>query len=281
MDGVPAFGEYIRERRTAARLTRQQLAWSANLSVPYLTKIEGGAVPSRRVVESLSAALELQLAEQEYALALAEGPVPDNDDNRPTAADIEYLELVSPHMAAYLTGTLDVLAANAPFCETYPELGPGVNALEWLMLNPVSRTILVDWNRQAHDAVGGFRLTVARYGLSARAKEIVDRCLPCQEFATMWSGDTVASLSHSRQVLVRNPKTLAIREFRENAWRTSSSLHSWTLYLGMIADQSHADTRPVFRERPGSSTGVNGRSGDGAWVRGSQSMPQNPTNPTA
>lgn len=267
MDGVPAFGEYIRERRTTARLTRHQLALLANLSVPYLTKIEGGSVPSRRVVESLGAALELQPPEQEYALALAEGPIRDNCDNQPTATDIEYLDLLNPHLAAYIAPTLDILAANSAFTETFTELGTGTNAMEWLMLNPVSRTVLPDWERVTQEAVGGLRLAVARYGLGSRSREIIERCLASPEFTTLWQSDGVAAIPNSHPLLVRNPKTLAIREFRENAWRTQSGMHSWSLYLAMVADQPHAVTRPVVRERPESSMGVNDRSGDGAWLR--------------
>ncbi|MFI6868052.1 helix-turn-helix transcriptional regulator [Nocardia sp. NPDC050406] len=279
MDGVPTFGEYIRERRTAARLTRQQLAWLANLSVPYLTKIEGGSVPSRRVVESLGAALELQLAEREYALALAEGPIPEFEDNQPTAIDIEYLHLLEPHLAAYVTPTLDVLAANAAFTETFSELRTGDNALEWLMLNPVARTVILDWERLANDAVGSLRLMVARFGLGARSREIIEHCMASPEFEALWQGDGVAAIPNSRPMLVRNPKTLAIREFRENSWRTQSGMHSWSLYLAMVADRPHAVTRPVVRERPGSSTGINERSGDGAWVRPPSDAPRSPGNP--
>ncbi|QVI23086.1 helix-turn-helix domain-containing protein [Nocardia tengchongensis] len=130
MDGVPTFGEYIRQRRTTANLTRPQLAWLANLSVPYLTKIEGGANPSRRVIESLTTALKLTPVDFEYALVLAEGPLPRIEPDQPTPADLEYLDLLNPAIGAYITGLWDIVAVNAAHHEFFPEMMAGANYLE-------------------------------------------------------------------------------------------------------------------------------------------------------
>ncbi|WP_067716598.1 MmyB family transcriptional regulator [Nocardia yamanashiensis] len=266
MNGVPTFGEFIRQRRTTASLTRPQLAWLANLSVPYLTKIEGGATPSRRVVESLSTALELLPAEFEYALILAEGPSPRIEPDQPSAIDLEYLELLNPKIAAFITGAMDIIAINAAHEEAFPQLLPGVNYLEWMMLNPISKTVLVDWMGEAKQAVKSFRIMLARNGPSERTQQIIDTCLESPEFGILWRGDAVANERPDRTKLVRNPKTLAITELRMNIWRTQSGLQSWMLVLGTSVDQPMAVTRPVLRERPAASRAINRSEGPDTLV---------------
>ncbi|MET9491796.1 helix-turn-helix domain-containing protein [Nocardia sp. NPDC006630] len=257
MNGVPTFGEYIRQRRTAANLTRPQLAWLASLSVPYLTKIEGGANPSRRVIESLGTALELQAAELEYALVLAEGPFPRIEADHPTPTDLEYLELLNPKIAAYISGTMDILAINSAHAEAFPELDPGCNYVEWMMLNPVARTVLVDWPGEMRQAAGLFRLLLARRGPDEHTQRILDNCLESPEFATVWRTESVSNERPDRTKLVRNPRTLAITELRINIWRTQSSMQSWMLVLGSGVDHPMAVTRPVIRERPRASRPIN------------------------
>ncbi|MRH87110.1 helix-turn-helix domain-containing protein [Nocardia sp. SYP-A9097] len=257
MNGVPTFGEYIRQRRTAANLTRPQLAWLANLSAPYLTKIEGGANPSRRVIESLGTALQLQPVEYEYCLTLAEGPFPRAEPDHPTANDLEYLELLNPKIAAYMSGTMNILAVNTAHAEAFPQLDPGRNYLEWLLLNPVARTVLVDWQGEAQQAVGMFRMLLARQGPDEQTEQIIENCTASPEFEPLWRNDFVASDRRDRTKLVRDPKTLAITELRVNFWRTSSTLQSWMLMVGAGVDQPLAVTRPVMREKPRASRAIN------------------------
>ncbi|WP_067543117.1 helix-turn-helix domain-containing protein [Nocardia crassostreae] len=256
MNGVPTFGEYIRQRRTIANLTRPQLAWLANLSVPYLTKIEGGATPSRHVIESLSTALKLQPGEYEYALILADGPAPRIEPDAPTAGDLEYLDLLNPKPGAYVSSTLDVLAVNTAYAQVFPQLEPGANILEWMVLNPLARTVLVDWMRETQATVGWFRTQIARSGEEERCQEIIDACMRSPEFPLMWRSDSVL-IDRNHATLVRDPQTLTITELRILVWHTSASLGSWSLLLATTPDQPTAVTRPVVRERPAMSSPVN------------------------
>ncbi|APA94192.1 helix-turn-helix domain-containing protein [Nocardia seriolae] len=261
MDGVPTFGEYIRRRRTTANLTRPQLAWLANLSAPYLTKIEGGANPSRRVIESLGTALKLPPAEFEYALVLAEGPLPRIEADHPTPADQEYLDLLEPALGAYVTELWDIIAVNAAHREAFLELEPGTNYLEWLIFNPISRTVMVNWESETRMAASRFRLQLARSGEDERGGQILEKCLADSDFALLWRSDAVASERADLVKLVRNPRTLAITEMRINLWRTQSSLQSWLLVLGTTVDQPTAVTRPVARRRPETSRAINASQG--------------------
>ncbi|MFD7844698.1 helix-turn-helix domain-containing protein [Nocardia sp. NPDC059764] len=261
MDGVPTFGEYIRRRRTTANLTRPQLAWLANLSVPYLTKIEGGANPSRRVIESLATALELTPVDFEYALMLAEGPLPSIEPDLPTATDQEYLNLLNPAIGAYISGLWDIVAVNAAHKEFFPELAAGSNYLEWLLFNPISRTVMVNWDNEVRMAVGRFRMQLARTGEEERGAEILEQCLADPDFALLWHSDMVAVDRGDLTKLVRDPRTLAITEMRINMWRTQSTLHSWLLVLGTVVDRPTAVTRPVMRQRPETSRAINASEG--------------------
>ncbi|WP_040813566.1 helix-turn-helix domain-containing protein [Nocardia concava] len=281
MDGVPTFGEYIRQRRTTANLTRPQLAWLANLSVPYLTKIEGGANPSRRVIESLGTALKLPTAEFEYSLVLAEGPLPRIEADHPTQADQEYLDLLNPAIGAYTTELWDIVAANAAHRQYFPELDPGTNYLEWLIFNPISRTVMVNWDSEIRMAAGRFRLQLARSGENERGGQVLEKCLTDPDFALMWRSDAVATERAHLIKLVRDPQTLAITELRINMWRTQSTLQSWMLVLGTTVDRPTAVTRPVVRQRPESSSPINTISGQqNRPVRPEQTALANDPTPT-
>ncbi|MET8431095.1 helix-turn-helix domain-containing protein [Nocardia sp. NPDC004860] len=281
MDGVPAFGEYIRQRRTTANLTRPQLAWLANLSVPYLTKIEGGTTPSRRVIESLCTALKLPPAEFEYALALAEGPLPRLEADHPTPADREYLDLLNPAIGAYITELWDTVAANAAHQEYFPELVPGVNYLEWLIFNPISRTVMVNWDTEVRMAAGRFRMQLARSDDDERGRQILENCLTDSGFALLWRSDTIAVERTDLTKLVREPRTLAITELRINLWRTQSSLQSWLLMLGTTVDRPTAVTRPVVRQRPETSRSINASGGPATPSRRAKNaVPANDPSPT-
>ncbi|MFE3261214.1 helix-turn-helix domain-containing protein [Nocardia sp. NPDC059229] len=281
MDGVPTFGEYIRQRRTTANLTRPQLAWLANLSVPYLTKIEGGATPSRRVIESLCTALKLPPAEFEYALVLAEGPLPRLAADHPTPTDQEYLELLNPAIGAYITELWDIVAANAAHQEYFPELVPGMNYLEWLIFNPISRTVMVNWDTEARMAAGRFRMQLARSDDDERGRQILEKCLTDADFALLWRSDTIAVERTDLTKLVREPRTLAITELRINMWRTQSSLQSWLLVLGTTVDRPTAVTRPVVRQRPETSRPINAPGGPATPSRRAKNAaPANDPNPT-
>ncbi|GAB2542445.1 helix-turn-helix domain-containing protein [Nocardia heshunensis] len=281
MDGVPTFGEYIRQRRTTANLTRPQLAWLANLSVPYLTKIEGGANPSRRVIESLGTALKLPPAEFEYALVLAEGPLPRIEADHPTPADQEYLDLLNPAIGAYITGLYDIVAINTAHRELFLELEPGINYLEWLIFNPVARTVMVNWDAETRAAASRFRMQLARSGEDERGAEILGKCLTNSDFALMWRSDAVAAERSHLVKLVRDPRTLAITELRINLWRTQSTLQSWLLVLGTTVDRPTAVTRPVVRRRPETSRPVNtNRDPKNRPVRPEEAAPANDPTPT-
>ena len=66
---VESLGEYLKEQRTAARLSLRQLAEQAGVSNPYLSQIERGLrKPSAEVLQQIAKALRIS-AEQLYIRA--------------------------------------------------------------------------------------------------------------------------------------------------------------------------------------------------------------------
>ena len=66
---VGSLGEYLKEQRTASRLSLRQLAEQAGVSNPYLSQIERGLrKPSAEVMQQIATALRIS-AEQLYVRA--------------------------------------------------------------------------------------------------------------------------------------------------------------------------------------------------------------------
>ena len=66
---VESLGDYLKEQRTASRLTLRQLAEQAGVSNPYLSQIERGLrKPSAEVLQQIARALRIS-AEQLYIRA--------------------------------------------------------------------------------------------------------------------------------------------------------------------------------------------------------------------
>ena len=66
---VESLGDYLKEQRTASRLSLRQLALQAGVSNPYLSQIERGLrKPSAEVLQQIARALRIS-AEQLYVRA--------------------------------------------------------------------------------------------------------------------------------------------------------------------------------------------------------------------
>src|SRR5690349_10455653 len=73
---VDGLGDYLKEQRTAARLSLRQLAEQAGVSNPYLSQIERGLrKPSAEVLQQIAKALRIS-ADQLYVRAGIVSPEP-------------------------------------------------------------------------------------------------------------------------------------------------------------------------------------------------------------
>ena len=134
---------YLREKRKALGLRREDVAERAHTGYDWLVRIEQGrAKPSSEVLNRLCEALKLDRAETDYVRALANGHATTaasaQHDNIVPAAVLRVMHVQAPRPAYILNSRMDLLAWNGPSCEFYAvEWGDIVDHdrnLLWLML---------------------------------------------------------------------------------------------------------------------------------------------------
>ena len=92
---VDGLGDYIKEQRTAARLSLRQLAEQAGVSNPYLSQIERGLrKPSAEVLQQIAKALRIS-ADQLYVRAGIVSPEPTGGSPE---RSVELAVLHDPHL---------------------------------------------------------------------------------------------------------------------------------------------------------------------------------------
>lgn len=92
---VDSLGDYLREQRTASRLSLRQLAEQAGVSNPYLSQIERGLrKPSAEVLQQIAKALRIS-ADQLYVRAGIVSPEPTGGSPE---RSVELAILHDPHL---------------------------------------------------------------------------------------------------------------------------------------------------------------------------------------
>lgn len=172
-------------RRRTPGLRREEVALLAGVSVTYYTYLEQGRQthPSQQVLDALARALLMNNAEREHLYALA-------DRDRPPAAAAPMLEQLSPGVEelvrrldpfpTYVVGRrFDLLAsnraANALFTDWPAKAASERNQLLFVFTDPDSRQVYVDWEREAHALLAGFRAAAARHRNDQRFAELIEK----------------------------------------------------------------------------------------------------------
>jgi transcriptional regulator with XRE-family HTH domain len=198
-------GGFLREKRKALGLRREDVAERAFVSYDWVVRIEQGrAHASPEVLGRVCETLKLDRTERDYVRALYRegGPPPALGFERvvPGSA-LRVMHAQEPLPAYILNSRMDVLAWNEVSCEFYAlewgEYPPPERNVLWLMLtNPTLRERIVDWEehtrrtisrcralwagRATDPAISGFvnRLTARsvlfRQCWSAAAPEVLD-----------------------------------------------------------------------------------------------------------
>ncbi|MBI0551561.1 helix-turn-helix transcriptional regulator [Pectobacterium parmentieri] len=195
MVGLPASG-----RRRTSGLRREELAQIARISTTWYTWLEQGrdVSASASALTRLSQALKLEPAERDYLFSLA-GVNDPQKQNRSTSLDAQVTASLH-HIAcpAYLLdGCWNMLAWNAPSEQLFAgwlENDPEPNLLRFMFLNPLARSLVVDWPERARRVVAEFRAESSHYASTESVRQIVMRlCEDSHEFNLWWSQQAVTA----------------------------------------------------------------------------------------
>lgn len=230
LSGNP-FGDYLQERRKDAGLTREQLADRSNLSVSLIEKIERGARPATiPTLSTLFDGLAVPLLHRRHVLALAVPDIhlrPATPALPPSPADLADLASLDHPASYYLMPTFTIVAANVAHERAFPGLRPGTNFVEWMFLNPLARTVMTDWDRDAHRLVDCLRSFAPLHAGDDHLATVIANCRNARGWADFWDARPSAR-NRSREVIhIRDPRSelsrrMALRlytpEFPSRPW---------------------------------------------------------------
>lgn len=218
--GLPTGGH----RRTKG-LRREEVAVLAGLSPTWYTYLEQGRDirPSTQVLDSLARVLGLTEDERRYMHTLAHGQVANPQPLEPELAAGEVMrglvELMRQHeYPVYATNIYcDVLAWNPAAAEWYDDWGAMPqeqrNFLRWVLLSPLARDRLPDWEEDTRDLVARWRSEVARWPGDERMQaRIAEFAKASQAFTRFWREHDVQE--HRALTRVVNHPRLGTRKLR-------------------------------------------------------------------
>lgn len=193
--GLPASG-----RRRTCGLRREELAHIARISTTWYTWLEQGrdVSASASALTRLSLALKLEPAEHDYLFSLA-GVKDPQKPSRATSLDTHVIaslrQITCP--AYLLDGCWNMLAWNTPSEQLFSGwLGndPQPNLLRFMFLNPLARSLVVDWPERAKRVVAEFRAESGHYTSAEAVRQVVMAlCEESREFTLWWSQQAVTA----------------------------------------------------------------------------------------
>lgn len=189
-------------RRRSPGLTREDMAELVGVSFKWYQLFESGKASgvSRRLVERVAQALQLNAAERHYLLQLV-GHLDSDPEPAIQAAPAPLVDLVRRSGAlpmALYSPLFDVLAANNGYQGLFPpseaEHEFAGNKLWRLFLDPVYRATWCDWDRVAARVVSDFRYTSASCVLEPRYQALLADLSRDSDFCRLWSGQAINAI---------------------------------------------------------------------------------------
>lgn len=215
-------------RRRTPGLRREEVAQRANISPTWYTWLEQGrgGAPSAEVLDRISGALMLTLAEREHLFMLGLGRPPEVRYNPVSTVNPRLQRLLDSFDASpaiIKTATWDVVAWNraaAVVLTDYGTLPPGQrNILQFLFRNPAVRAKQHDWDSVARVVVGAFRADVARAGLASEVGKLVAELRGLSaEFDALWQDNEVLNQSEGDSIKRLQHPTLGQVELEYSAF---------------------------------------------------------------
>lgn len=231
----PPIARYLRERRESAGLTRAALGTTAGISPALIQKIEQGSrTPTLEALTALFDALEVPALFRDHLVALSlsdryDNPATDTAGDIPTA-DLVLLNALSYPASLQRYSTYDILATNSAWERYFPGLSPGTTLLEWMLLDPRARTSMLDWRKQVHLCVYGFRVMSPGVAPQHRIDKLVAACSQAEEWAEFWTTEPDAPTHLDRPVQrIRHPDTGDPVTMIMHALESSIPRREWTL----------------------------------------------------
>lgn len=201
------FGEFLRQRRLDAGLTRKQLAERASVSTSLIEKVELGTRST--TVHTLQALLDQLDVPPVYRRHILELSLPEafGRDPRsvtvPTAHDLADLASIDHPASFYRMPTYTIVSVNAAYQRTFPGIDAGGNFVEWMFLEPIARTVVVEWRQEALRLVHALRMfspiTVSDPGI----ERVIANCRKSQEWEELWN-DNSSEPAGGEHLLVRD-----------------------------------------------------------------------------
>lgn len=153
----------------------------------------------------------------------------------PRPADLALLHGF-PHPAAVRTAaTCDVIAANTAFARLFPGLEAGTNLLTWMMLDPMARCVLADWESEARLLVGRFR-KMALTAESQRLNEILLLCRRATDWDRLWHSEVPDIDPSDRALRIYEPESGRERAMHAQTFAFDTPHRPWRLYTLVPAD---------------------------------------------
>jgi transcriptional regulator with XRE-family HTH domain len=192
---LPADG---RVRRVPG-LRREEVALLAGVSTDYYTRLEQGRriVPSTQVLEALGRALDLDHAGRTHLRDLVRAAGSPPPRARTAAQRVrpglhQLLDALTDQPAMILGHRTDVLATNplarALFAD-FDRMPPRErNYARWMLLSEDARSLFIDWETQARNAVEALRLDAGRTPGDPDTQQLVgELSLASDQFRRWWS----------------------------------------------------------------------------------------------
>ncbi|MGO2111998.1 MAG: helix-turn-helix domain-containing protein [Pseudoclavibacter sp.] len=197
--GLPADG---RVRRVPG-LRREEVALLAGVSTDYYTRLEQGRriVPSAQVLGAIARALDLDEAGRMHLRDLVQAAGTPRSRARTAVQRVrpglsQLLDSFEGQPAMLLGRRTDVLAANrlarALFTDFERMPRRDRNYARWMLLSDEARTLFLDWELQAWNAVEALRLDAGRTPDDPATQQLVgELSLASDEFRAWWSEHNV------------------------------------------------------------------------------------------
>ncbi|WP_405135995.1 helix-turn-helix domain-containing protein [Nocardia sp. NBC_01388] len=227
-----AIAGVVRMRREALGLTRAELARRAGVSEALIQKVEQGTrQPTSGALGALFEALNVPMLYREHVANVLQPELTDISfyDDVPDQDELDFLTSL-PYPACYQTlPGLDLIAANDAFLRAFPGLTPGANIIAWMLLDPIARDVLGDWETQTHLVVWAFRHMAPGITAPERIEQISALCRTSPDWERFWSAD-IPDVEARSSTRVRSPETGDFIHMEVQIFRCELPSRQWWMY---------------------------------------------------